>query len=95
MVTSNSQQTSDGLLIRSKKKHRLQWETLNGGQLHVALSLLVSRKAEREKKRLLEAIVCSCIVVFVSVPITLSNTVNERDENHIMVKSKPRIAHSV
>lgn len=42
------------------------------------LSLLVSnRKAERAKKRLLLR----------NAYITLSNTVNERDENHIMVNS--------
>lgn len=47
----------------------------------------IERPKKREikrKKRLL-----------LRVPITLSNTVNERDENHIMVNSKPRIAHSV
>lgn len=35
-----------------------------------------SKGRKREKKRLL-----------LRVPITLSNTVNERDENHIMVNS--------
>lgn len=65
-------------------------------QLHVAPSLLVDAKGrKREKETFTGDCVLVCLCVCESVPITLSNTVNERDENHIMVNSKPRIAHSV